>query len=68
MNVPWRWSLRLLLLLAIGLAGCQKQLMPTPNIYLDGRYPLFENLPPEFKTNTVDLLYVTDRAPVNSPV
>jgi esterase/lipase superfamily enzyme len=67
MSLSSRWSLRVLVLLAVGLAGCQKQLMPTPNIYVDGRYPLFENLPDEFQTNTVDLLYVTDRAPVNRP-
>jgi esterase/lipase superfamily enzyme len=37
--------------------------MPTPNIDANGEYKLFEDLAPELQTTTVDLLYVTDRAP-----
>jgi esterase/lipase superfamily enzyme len=38
--------------------------MPTPNIYVDGKYQLFDaNLAPELRSSKVDLLYVTDRAP-----
>jgi esterase/lipase superfamily enzyme len=40
--------------------------MPTPNIYLeDGQYPE-SSVPHDFKSNTVNLLYVTDRAPETS--
>ena len=56
------WYLTVLLL-AVGLAGCQEQLMPTPNIYVGGEYELFEGLPEDLKGSTIDLLYITDRAP-----
>ena len=52
-----------LVLLAAGSAGCEQQLMPTPNIYVGGRYELYEEIAPELKGSTIDLLYVTDRAP-----
>lgn len=37
--------------------------MPTPNLYADGQYQLFGDLPPELRSSTIDLLYVTDRKP-----
>ena len=57
--------IRLFIVLVLaGLSGCQTKLMPTPNIYLNGRYTLFDDdLPQELRTNIVDLLYVTDRSP-----
>ena len=55
---------RFLLLLILLLPGCQNTLMPTPNIYEGERYDLYPGgLPPELETTTIDLLYVTDRAP-----
>jgi esterase/lipase superfamily enzyme len=54
-----------MVLVALVLAGCSStpKLMPTPNIYLgDGGYPE-SNVPEGLRTNKVDLLYVTDRAP-----
>ena len=55
---------RFLLLLVLLLPGCQNTLMPTPNIYVGERYDLYPGgLPPELETTTIDLLYVTDRAP-----
>ncbi len=55
---------RFLLLLVLLLPGCQNTLMPTPNIYVGGRYDMYpDGLPPELETTTIDLLYVTDRAP-----
>ncbi len=45
------------------LLGCQRELIPTPNLYLDSELAPFANVPPELATNTVDLLYVTDRLP-----
>ncbi len=58
------WYLTLLLL-AAGSAGCeQQQLMPTPNMYVGGKYELYEGGLPEYlKGSTIDLLYLTDRAP-----
>lgn len=56
----------LLLLLALAAAGgCggPTPLMPTPNIYARGFADPFENLPPERRTNPVDVLYMTDRKP-----
>ncbi|SMG64894.1 protein containing DUF900, hydrolase-like [methanotrophic bacterial endosymbiont of Bathymodiolus sp.] len=47
------------------LTGCSstQKLMPTPNIYTDiGSYPE-SSVPAGLKSNKVDLLYVTDRAP-----
>ncbi len=53
-----------LVLLAAGSAGCEQQLMPTPNIYVGGRYELYEGgLSEGLKGSTIDLLYLTDRAP-----
>lgn len=64
MLLPFRsWCLSLGILLAAGSAGCQQQLMPTPNIYVGGRYKLFDQLPEELTGSTIDLLYITDRAP-----
>ena len=51
-----------LALLAI-LAGCQRILIPTPNLYAYSESDPFADVPPELATNTVDLLYVTDRQP-----
>jgi esterase/lipase superfamily enzyme len=52
-------------LLALLLVGCSStpKLMPTPNIYTnEGGYPE-SNVPTDLKSNKIDLLYVTDRAP-----
>jgi esterase/lipase superfamily enzyme len=49
------------------LAGCgSRELMPTPNLYANNEEALFVDLPPEFQTTTIDLLYVTDRAPIDT--
>ena len=45
-------------------AGCggPPQLMETPNLYADGQEELFTNVPPEFQSNEIEVLYLTDRA------
>jgi esterase/lipase superfamily enzyme len=45
------------------LAGCggAAHLMPTPNVYAQDTSNPFENVPPEFQNNHVDVLYLTDR-------
>ncbi len=45
------------------LVGCQRNLIPTPNLYTDSEVDPFADVPPQLATNTVDLLYVTDRKP-----
>jgi esterase/lipase superfamily enzyme len=51
--------------LLVLLSGCSSRtrLMPTPHLYTIGGKQLFEELPPELKTNQVDLMYFTDRLP-----
>ncbi len=49
------------LIILVMLLGCQRELIPTPNLYLDPELAPFAHVPPELATNTVDLLYVTDR-------
>src|SRR5262245_9501445 len=55
-----------LLLLAVGLlAGCPgPHLMPTPNVYVQTPSKPFTDVAPPLRTNTVDVLYATDRKPV----
>jgi len=57
--------IRLIPALLLVTAGCSstRPLMPTPHLYEQGHETLFENLDPALQTSTVDLLYVTDRAP-----
>jgi esterase/lipase superfamily enzyme len=54
-----------LLLLAVGLlAGCPgPHLMPTPNVYVQTKSSPFVDVAPSLRTNTVDVLYATDRKP-----
>ena len=48
------------------LAGCQRNLIPTPNLYSGSEVNPFANVPPELASSTVDLLYVTDRKPLEN--
>lgn len=58
------WSL---LVIFLG-AGCATpSLMPTPNLYGHTSDNPFADVPPAFRTNTVDILYLTDRAPDGNP-
>lgn len=47
------------------LSGCASspQLMPTPNLYADGLVDPFLQVPAALRTNSVDVLYLTDRQP-----
>ena len=42
-------------------AGCQRGLIETPNLYLDSAINPFADVPAEFQSNAVDVLYATDR-------
>lgn len=48
---------------SVAAVGCQRQLMPTPNLYAYSNDDAFDRVPAEYRTNTVDVLYVTDRVP-----
>jgi len=52
--------------LALSLTGCSdRPLMPTPNLYLGRDDNPFADVPVEFRSNKVDVLYVTDRTPIS---
>ena len=54
-----------LLLAVCLLAGCQgPRLMPTPNVYMQSQSNPFADVAPPLRTNTVDVLYATDRQPI----
>lgn len=55
------WAI--ILIPVLGFCGCQTQLMPTPNLYVKSGHASFANVVPEFQSNTVNVLYVTDRKP-----
>lgn len=41
-----------------------RQLIPTPNLYINSDQNPFLDVPPAFRNNEVNVLYVTDRQPV----
>jgi len=53
----------LVLGLLVLLTGCGRHLVPAPNLYFGDSHQAFVNVPAEFQTNTVDVLYATDRLP-----
>jgi hypothetical protein len=70
--VSWRAvATSLIVVVATSLVGCAtqvRQLMPTPALYHSpAAKAVFEGVPAERRSDYVDLLYVTDRAPDNSP-
>ena len=64
MNAECRGRVTLVLVIGVVLLfGCQQALSPTPSLYLQGDRDWFADVPWELQTSTVDVLYVTDRAP-----
>ncbi len=57
------YRLLVVLPILVVLVGCQRQLIPTPNLYLDRELDPFADVPLPLRTNTADLLYATDRLP-----
>ncbi len=52
-------------ILAFGLGGCSgPTLVPTPNLYIDQEADPFADVPEALRGSSVDVLYVTDRMPV----
>ena len=63
-----RSALILAVIAAGGLLGCERQFMPTPNIYADGRYDLVDaDDQVEHRSSIVEVLYATDRKRVDTP-
>jgi hypothetical protein len=69
---PWRtvlascaWQLSLIFL---GTGCAAPSLMPTPNLNGHTSDNPFADVPPAFRTNTVEVLYLTDRADRKSVV
>jgi len=61
-------TLLILAVLLAGSLGCEHtSLMKTPNLYLATGNDPFANLPEERKQVDVDLIYATDRVPVENP-
>ena len=60
------WLLSASLFVLAVSAGCQRQMMPAPNIWVHTEANPWAALPPELQTTTVDLLYVTDREPIEN--
>jgi esterase/lipase superfamily enzyme len=61
-----RWKLSSpigLAILCFAMAGCQRQLMPTPDLYAYAHDNAFDRVPADYRNNQVDVLYVTDRSP-----
>ncbi len=65
MESPHPVTVFFLALLLVGCASTQ-ELMPAPNIYADGGSYPESSVAPGLKSNEVDLLFVTDRAPETS--
>ncbi|MHC4989912.1 MAG: alpha/beta hydrolase [Planctomycetota bacterium] len=55
------------LLLITVLAGCGRTLMPTPALHRDPDVDYFADVPAERRSNTVEILYCTDRSPSSAP-
>ena len=55
-----------LLILVVGMVGCGggRQMMPTPNLYVGGDDKPFADVPEAFRSNAIDVMYVTDRKPI----
>ena len=62
---PVAVAITLALSLALAAAGCGgPELIPTPNLYIDAGEDPFADVPEVYQNNKVDVLYVTDRRPV----
>ena len=71
MSQPRRWPrefpnplLTAAILAAAMAAGCQRELMPTPNICAASREDPFRDVPPPLRNSRVEVLYGTDRDPI----
>jgi esterase/lipase superfamily enzyme len=62
--MPIRTIIALCLLTALALPGCSPPtLAPSPNLYVDMDGDPFADVPEEYRSNLVPIIYATDRAP-----
>ena len=62
-----RMALSFVIVAGSMLAGCAgRPLMPTPNLYVNSPVDPFAKVVPAYQTNEVDVLYATDRLPVQT--
>ena len=54
----------LILVCIAAVGGCGRNLMPTPNLYHDASVDPFRDVPPSRQSNVVEILYATDRDPL----
>jgi esterase/lipase superfamily enzyme len=60
----WRNAATLAAIVLVSGCATVEQLMPTPTMYVgQGAKPLFLDIPADSRKPSVDLLYITDRAP-----
>ncbi len=50
-----------LIIVVLLVSGCARELMPTPNICADPNRNLFDDVPAEYQSNRMPVLYATDR-------
>ena len=62
-NMPWM-AMVLTLVAGTLLVGCQQELMPTPNLYTESKDNPFDKVPQVLRSNRAEVIYATDRAPV----
>ncbi len=60
-NLSMSLNRRLAPLFITAIAGCAQQLMPTPNIYDGSERDCFDEVALKYRTNHVEVVYVTDR-------
>ena len=66
-RIPKHRTVLMVFVLAVVLTGCGgRAMMPSPNIYVRAQDDPFAKVPETFRTNTVDVLYGTDRTPAAS--
>ncbi len=58
-----RWLFVSLTVFGLQAIGCQRELMKTPNLYRTPQASPFAQVPTALQTNTVDVLFGTDRQP-----
>lgn len=58
-----RWMFVSLAVLSLQGIGCQPELMKTPNLYRTPESDPFAQVPPALQTNTVEVVFGTDRRP-----
>jgi esterase/lipase superfamily enzyme len=59
------WIVWLAVLIVLGTGCANRELIQTPNLFLNAKIDPFQACPPEARNNRVEILYATDRLPVD---